>query len=89
MDCDRYYQDQIDKSTINRLKKVSDFTGNQTGGFIRNFGNFLWKQNFALRKRAVDEHYQRVVEENDEKRKKINRKKKKITEIYGDGKEPF
>ena len=34
MDWDRYYQDQINKSSNNRLNKVSDFTGNQTGGFI-------------------------------------------------------
>ena len=50
MDWDRYYQDQINKSNNNRLNKVSDFTGNQTGGFIRPFGTFLWKQNFALRR---------------------------------------
>ena len=42
MDWDRYYQDQINKSTDNRLNKVSYFTGNQTGGFIRSFGIFLW-----------------------------------------------
>ena len=97
MDWDRYYQDQIDKSAKSRLNKVSDFTGNQTGGFIRPFGTFLWKQNFALRKwlhpedyqRAVDEHYQRVVEENEEKRKKLKERRKKITEIYWDGQEPF
>ena len=83
MDWERYYQDQINKSTNNRLNKVSDFTGNQTGGFIKPFGTFLWKQNFALRKwlhpedqRAVDEHYQRVVEGNEEKRKKLIERKK-------------
>ena len=44
MDWDRYYQDQINKSNNIILNKVSDFTGNQTGG-IRSFGTFLWKQN--------------------------------------------
>ena len=38
MDWDRYYQDQLNKSYNNRLNKVSDFTGNQTRGFIRSFG---------------------------------------------------
>ena len=33
MDWVKYYQDQINKSTNNRLNKVEDFTGNQTGGF--------------------------------------------------------
>ena len=47
---DTYYQDQINKSNNKRLNKLSDFTGNQTGGYIRSLGTFLWKQNFALRK---------------------------------------
>ena len=44
MDCVKYYQDQINKSTYNRLNKVEDFTGNQTGGlsfFAREFGTFI------------------------------------------------
>ena len=45
MDWDRYNQDQINKSNNNRLNKVSDFSGNQTGGFIRSFGTFLCGQN--------------------------------------------
>ena len=44
MDLDRYYQDQINKSTYNRLNKVSDFTENQTkgqeGGFLTHSGGF-------------------------------------------------
>ena len=97
MDWERYYLDQINKYNNNRLIKVSDFTGNQTGGFIRFFGTFLWKKNLALRKwlhpeyyeRALDEYYQRLVEENEEKRKKLIERRKKITEIYGDGQESF
>ena len=38
MDWDIYYQDQINKSNNNILNNVSDFTGNQTGGFIGSFG---------------------------------------------------
>ena len=97
MDWDRYYQDQINKSNNKRLNKVSDFTGNQTGDFIRSFGTFEWKQNAKLRtwlhpedyQRAVDEDFQRVVEENKEERKKLVERRKKISETYGDGQEPF
>ena len=46
MDWVKYYQDQINKSTYNRLNKVEDFTGNQQvfkgkgqeGGFLTPFG---------------------------------------------------
>ena len=97
MDWDIYYQDQINKSNNNRFITVSDFIANQMGGFIRSFGTFLWKLNAKLKKwfhpednqRAVDLHYQRVVEENKEERKKLIERRKKITEIYGDGQEPF
>ena len=57
MDWDRYNQDQINKSTNNRLNKVSDFIGNQTTGVIRSFVTFSWKQNFALRKWLQSEDY--------------------------------
>ena len=39
--------------------------------------------------RAVDEHFQRVKEENEEKIKKLIEHRKKMTDIYGDGQEPY
>ena len=95
MDWDRYYQDKINKYNDNILNKVSNFTGNQTGCFIRSFGTFFWEQYAKLRKwlhpedyqRAVDENYQRVKEENKEKRKKLVERRKKISELYGEGQE--
>ena len=45
-------------------------------GFIRSFGTFLWEQNAKLKEwlhpedyqRAVDEHYQRVKEDKEERK---------------------
>ena len=94
----KYYQDQINMSS-NRLNKVEDFTGNQTGEFsffARPLGTFLWKQNYALRKwihpesiQVLEEHLERVKEENEEKRKKLIEHKKKMAEIYGRVQEPI
>ena len=66
MDWIKYYQDQINKSSYNRLNKVEEFTGNQTGGFsffARKFGNFIGKKNDAFIKwidpkciQALEEH---------------------------------
>ena len=85
MDWERYYQDQINKSNNKRLNKVSDFAGNQTGGFIRSFGNFLWKQNANFRK-WLHPDYQRAVDEyrkeEDERREKLLERKRKISEIF-------
>ena len=96
MDWVKYYQDQINKSTDYGLNKVEDFTWNQTGGFIRSLGTFLWKQNYALRKwiypesiKALEEHLERVKEENEEKRKKLLEHKKKMAEIYGSAQKPI
>ena len=41
MDWVKYYQDQINKSTYNRLNKVEDFTGNQTKGQEGGFYTFI------------------------------------------------
>jgi len=59
MEWERYYQDQINKSNNKRLNKVSDFAGNQTGGFMRSFGIFLGKQNANVIKGLLP-NYQRV-----------------------------
>ena len=45
MDWNIYYKEQI-----------NDFTGNQTGGFIRPLGKFLWKQNAKLHPEEVVKH---------------------------------
>ena len=92
MDWVKYYQDQINKSTNNRLNKVEDFTGNQTGGFsffAREFGTFIGKKNYAFRKwlnpkgiQALEEHIQSVKEKDEEKRKKLIEHIKKMAEIY-------
>ena len=73
---DNYYKEQINKSNNHTLNKVSDFTGNQTGGFIRPLGNFLWDQNKKFKKWLHPEHYQRVVEENKEEKKGSTRIRK-------------
>ena len=94
MDWNNYFKEQINKSNNHSLNKVSDLTGNQTGGFIRPFGNFLREQNAKLTKllfresyqRAVEEH-QRVKKENKEKRKKLVESRKKIAEVYGEEQE--
>ena len=39
--------------------------------------------------RAVYQHYQRVNEVNKEERKKLEERRKKISEIYGDAQEHF
>ena len=62
MDWERYYQDQIIKSTNNRLNKVEDFTGNQTGGFIRSFGLLVGKQTTNFLK-GLHSNYQRALGE--------------------------
>ena len=49
MDWNNYFI-EINKSSNHPLNKVNDFTGNQTGGFLRPFGKFLLKQNAKLRK---------------------------------------
>jgi hypothetical protein len=92
MDWNNYYNEQIDKSKNYTLNKVSDFSGNQTGGFIRPFGNFLMKQNIKFNKwlfpQKYDqtvERYQREIEEADEEgKKKILEKRKKLAEIFGE-----
>ena len=67
MDWERYYQDQINKSNNKRLNKVSDFAGNQTGGFMRSFGIFLGKQsaNFIKGLHPYYPNYQRGVDQNE------------------------
>ena len=64
MDWERYYQDQIKKSYSKRLNKVSDFVGNQTGGFMRSFGIFLGKQSANVIKGLLP-YYQRVDQKDE------------------------
>ena len=54
------------------------------------------EKNYALRKwihpesiQALEEHLERVKEEDEEKRKKLIEHKKKMTEIYGRAQEPI
>ena len=62
---------------------------------MRPFGKFLWEQNAKLQKwlhpedyqRAVEDQYQRVVEENKEVRKKLTERRKWKSELYGEGQE--
>ena len=62
MDWNNYFSDQINKSKNHPLNKVNDFTGNQTGGFIRPFGNFLREQNIKFNKWLYPEKYKQMVE---------------------------
>ena len=50
MDWHNYFKEQINKSSNHPINKVNDFTGNQTGGFIRPSGNFLREQSGKLTK---------------------------------------
>jgi len=95
MDWNNYFKEQISKSSNHPLNKVNDFTGNQTGGFIRPFGNFLMKQNIKFNKWLFPEKYDQAVERyqreiegaDDEGKKKILEKRKKLAEIFGEEQE--
>ena len=94
MDWNSYFKEQISKSNNHPLNKVNDFTGNQTEGFIRPFGNFLMKQNIKFNKWLFPEKYDQAVERyqreiegaDDEGKKKILEKRKKLAEIFAKNK---
>ena len=69
MDWVKYYQDQINKSTYNRLNKVEDFTGNQQvfkgkgqeGGFFNPFWG-VQKLSQQVSNLIADENKNKTIE---------------------------
>ena len=74
MDSYNYYKEQIIKSNNHTLNKVSDFTENQTVGFIRPLGLFLWDQNVKFKNGCILNLINML-------QNKVKKKEKKITEI--------
>ncbi len=80
MDWNNYYNEQIDKSKNYTINKVSDFSGNQTGGFIKPLGKFLWNQVGNFAKWRDPERFKQIQEEGKAIRKKHAEIRRKINE---------
>ena len=78
MDWNNYYNEQIDKSKNYTLNKVSDFSGNQTGGFIKPLGKFLWNQVGNFAKWRDPEGFKQLQEESKGKYDKLAELSRKI-----------